>query len=313
MGKYVSNIDSLVKMLIAFLKTDNSLLELTGDINLENGTKILSLFDPEQAKLAFDSNGWGYYYLLLNDGRLLVIGGNNYGKFDTNTCKYKFNIYPNGSNLVASSVERMGIQLVQLCGNNMCVVEPRVIADFMDRKLNKPFIDLVTPISFEQLEKRSGVCNTEDNEKPVYMQFKLIEFISHGNGDSFHGKCSFNMRETGVDDLFDDDQFLFSEHNSVSTLWALIDDDDDAKLLTVVCYRDEQDTTQYNYKFHLSSDVDKYVVWAVSNNGSAYLDVFRDDPSSYCSDVPRCNILERMIKPTSIEQLIERAKGKYGK
>lgn len=148
--------DMVVAKLIEFIK-QNELKEMNYKTPNEIETKLFQLFD--QHEIASFGDGIGYYYVLLEDNRLLVILYNMGCSLPT---EFMFKLYDAADKLIVKTIRQheKGFSYLQIVDSDNNVIEgPYYSPEFQDTDINKPLKELMKSLSIEQI--------IENAKKPV--------------------------------------------------------------------------------------------------------------------------------------------------
>ena len=181
-----------------------------------------------------------------------------------------------------------------------------------NKKVDSVFLDnVLMRVGIEELDRR-GTISIDREEARNDIVYDLIRFINESRGTaSFVSDYPENMDESHIDDLFFDSQRIIAvdEDNEIK-LWAIINGE---RILSISSKPSENDSKLNSYTFELNRDTERYFVDRIFNSNTG---------KTYCAMRHRkgCNpntiesrSIDKVIQPTSINQLMITGKGQYSK
>lgn len=241
---------------------------------------------------------------LLDDDRLLMLVYNFIDNWGGNI---NFRIVDNGNICTLQVLDNGGARIVSAYGDVIVETSPKE-----NKKVDSVFLDdVLMQVGIEELDRR-GTISIDREEARNDIVYDLIRFINESRGtDSFVSDYPENMDESHIDDLFFDSQRIIAvdEDNEIK-LWAIINGE---RILSISSKPSENDSKLNSYTFELNRDTERYFVDRIfnSNTGKTYR-AMRHRKGCNPNTIESRSI-DKVIQPTSINQLMITGKGQYSK
>ena len=146
----MENNDLPIEYLLTFLE-QNKIKEISYNANEPIETQLFLLFRNDERIAAF-ANGIGYYYVLLDNNKLLVI---TYDFDHGLPTTFNFKLIDNANSMMVKTVKthEKGVNFIQISGDK--VIEEMIYSpELSELDINRPLKELIDSVSIEELKER---------------------------------------------------------------------------------------------------------------------------------------------------------------